>query len=253
MSETDDTTPEPDPRLPLAPLDDARLARALTLQQIGKGVVDDLPTADEYEPIEGALQMVRLAEKLAEQAVIIRREQGASWTDIGKEAGISRQAAHDRWGTAVETWVALGRHRQAAPDLLVDQLDSWYADIDPERPDAISSGLPSLHDPAARRAAQDQRDEAQRLHAELNTYPEQESDAFNRAFQATGTPEHPARRREWAAVHLEHAALLDRLAQVEPLAATEHRRRARTQRSLADEIAAKATDRTTTTENEPAA
>ncbi|WP_031057836.1 hypothetical protein [Streptomyces sp. NRRL F-5702] len=133
------------------------------------------------------------------------------------------------------------------------QLDSWYAGIDPERPEAVSSGLPSLHDPAARRAAQDQRDEARRLHAELNTYPEQEKEAFNASIGSTGTPEHAARRREWAAVHPEHAALLDRLAQVEPLAATEHRRRAHTQRSLADEIAAKATDRTPTTENEPAA
>ncbi|MFC9803339.1 hypothetical protein ACFWGE_21330 [Streptomyces bacillaris] len=253
MSETDDTTPERDPRLPLAPLDDIRLARAMTLQRIGTIVLNDLPTAEEYDPVGGALELARLADKLTEQAVVIRREQGASWTDIGKEAGISRQAAHDRWGSAVETWVALGQHREGAPDFTVAQLDSWYADIDPERPDAVSSGLPSLHDPAARRAAQDQREEAQRLHAELNTYPEQEREAFNRVFQATGTSEHPARRREWAAVHLEHAALLDRLAQVEPLAATEHRRRARTQRSLADEIAAKATDRATITENEPAA
>ncbi|WP_433407063.1 hypothetical protein [Streptomyces sp. CA-146814] len=252
MSETDDTTPERDPRLPLVPLDDARLARAMTLQQIGTIVLNDLPTTDEYDPVGGALNLARLAEKLTEQAVIIRREQGASWTEIGKEAGVSRQAAHDRWGSAVETWVALGQYREGAPDFTVAQLDSWYADIDPERPDAVSSGLPSLHDPAARRAAQDQRDEARRLHTELNTYPELEKEAFNQSFGATGTPEHPARRREWAAVHLEHAALLDRLAQVEPLAATEHRRRARTQRSLADEIAAESTG-TTTTQAEPAA
>ncbi|WP_327332957.1 hypothetical protein [Streptomyces anulatus] len=253
MSETDDTTPEPDRRLPLVPLDDARLARALTLQQAATDILADLPIADEYDPVGGALNLARLAEKLTEQAVIIRREQGVSWADIGKEAGVSRQAAHDRWGSAVEAWVMLSRHRQEAPDLTVAQLDSWYAGIDPERPDAVSSGLPSLHDPAARRAAQDQREEALRLHAELNSYPEQESDAFNRAFQATGTPEHAARRREWAAVHLEHAALLDRLAQVEPLAATEHRRRARTQRSIADGIAAESTGRTTTADAEPAA
>ncbi|MGW6588368.1 hypothetical protein [Streptomyces globisporus] len=253
MSETDDTTPERDPRLPLAPLDDIRLSRAMTLQRIGTIVLNDLPTADEYDPVGGALELARLAEKLTEQAAIIRREQGASWTEIGKEAGVSRQAAHDRWGSAVETWVAHRRYREGAPDFTVAQLDSWYADIDPERPDAVSSGLPSLHDPAARRAAQDQREEAKRLHAELNTYPEQEKEAFNRSIGATGTPEHPARRREWAAVHLEHAALLDRLAQIEPLAATEHRRRARTQRSLADEIAAESTGTTTTAEAEPAA
>ncbi|UZI34032.1 hypothetical protein [Streptomyces sp. VB1] len=253
MSETDDTTPEPDRRLPLVPLDDARLARALTLQQIGTVVLNDLPIADEYDPVGGAINLARLAEKLTEQTVIIRREQGASWTEIGKEMGVSRQAAHDRWGSVVEAWVMLSRHRQEAPDLTVSQLDSWYADIDPERPDAVSSGLPSLHDPAARRAAQDQRQEALRLHAELNSYSALEKEAFNQSIEATGTPEYPARRREWAAIHLEHAALLDRLAAAEPLVATEHRRRARTQRSLADGIAAESTGRTTTAEAEPAA
>ncbi|MFY0516028.1 hypothetical protein ACOMD4_37435 [Streptomyces anulatus] len=248
MPETDDTTPEPDRRLPLVPLDDARLARALTLQQAATDILADLPIADEYDPVGGALNLARLAEKLTGQAVIIRREQGASWTEIGKEFGVSRQAAHERWGSAVEAWVMLSRHRQEAPDLTVAQLDSWYADIDPERQDAVSSGLPSLHDPAARRAAQDQREEALRLHAELNSYSALEKEAFNRSIEATGTPEHAARRREWTAIHLEHAALLDRLAEAEPLVATEHRRRARFQRSLADEIAAGATGRTTTAE-----
>ncbi|MFF3730868.1 hypothetical protein ACFYXM_11230 [Streptomyces sp. NPDC002476] len=252
MTETDDTAPEPDRQLPLVPLDDIRLARALTLQQIGTAVLDDLPTTEEYDPVGNALNLLRLAEKLTEQAVIIRREQGASWTEIGDEAGMSRQAAHDRWSAAVASWVELGRHRQGAPDHTVYELDGWYASIVPDRPDAVSSGLPSLHDPAARRAAQEQREEAKRLHAELDTFPELDRDAFNRSIEATGTPEHAARRREWAAVHLEHAAVLDRLAAAEPLVATEHRRRARQRRSIAEDIVTESTGKPAS-QTEPAA
>ncbi|MFF4179514.1 hypothetical protein [Streptomyces sp. NPDC001750] len=141
-------------------------------------------------------------------------------------------------GRRIEGWVMRDRHRQGASDLSAYQLDSWYVEINPERPDTVSSGLPSLHDHAARQQAQDRREEARRLHAELDSYPALEKEAFNRAFEATGTPERPARMREWAAVHLGKAAVLDRLAEVEPLAATEHRRHTGRQRALAQGIAA---------------
>ncbi|MFF3127732.1 hypothetical protein ACFVRD_36810 [Streptomyces sp. NPDC057908] len=245
MSETDNTSSEPGRQLPLTPIDEARLARAVTLQQIGAAVLTDLPTADEtYDPLHAALDIARHAERLVQQAVILKREQGASWAAIGKEAGISRQAAHERWGSAVDSWVMLGRHRATGPDYTVEQLDEWYADLDSSRQHAVSSGLSSLNDEAARRTAQDQRAEVLRLHAELSTYPEMGREAFNRAIEATGTDEHPARRREWAAVHLAHAAILDRLAVLEPVAAEQHRRRAGIQRGLANDVAA---DKTPTT------
>lgn len=237
MSETD-TTPEPDRHLPLTPLDEARVARAELLQRIANAALDDLPVADEHDPVGGALNLLRLAEELTARAVILRREQGASWKEIGQEAGITRQAAWEKWGDAVEGWAMIDRHRQDGSHLAAHQLDCWYAEIDPERPDAVSSGLPSLHDRAARAAAQNRREEARRLHAELDSYPELEKNAFNRTFEALGTPEHPARRMEWAAVHLGKAAVLDRLAEAEPLAAATHRLYAGRHRTLAQDIAA---------------
>lgn len=38
-----------------------------------------------------------LVEQLESQAVLIAREQGSSWTDVGAALGISRQAAWERF------------------------------------------------------------------------------------------------------------------------------------------------------------
>ena len=61
----------------------------------------------------------------------------------------------------------------------------------------------------------------------------------DRVLFLTGTDEHPACQREWAAIHLSHAAIQDRLAVLEPLAADTHRRRAANQRSIANDLLAR--------------
>jgi hypothetical protein len=78
-------------------------------------------------------------EDLVAEAVVSAKRNGATWHDIGKEAGISRQAAHKRWGQLVteapvnfdavtaEEWEALSDaniRRSAAFDRLAEAGDS---------------------------------------------------------------------------------------------------------------------------------
>lgn len=41
---------------------------------------------------------VRRSEARLDEAVAVAREAGATWTQIGTATGMSRQAAHERWG-----------------------------------------------------------------------------------------------------------------------------------------------------------
>lgn len=46
----------------------------------------------------GAATEVRSATQRLEDAVLAARAAGASWAQIGEASGMSRQAAHERWG-----------------------------------------------------------------------------------------------------------------------------------------------------------
>ncbi|MFJ7004243.1 hypothetical protein ACIQWY_30060 [Streptomyces albidoflavus] len=192
---------------------------------------------DDDTLIMDAVELARLAEKQLEQAVIQRREQGDSWSAIADLAGVNRETARTRWGPAVERWMWAGRVRSASPDQMAALLDMWFAEHLPSTR-AVSSRLPSLTDPAARHAAASDRAEAAELTMKLAEHPERTKEAFNACVAAIGSAEHAERRRQWAALHLEAAHWYERLAALEPPRAVEHRRRAATQRTHAQDIAA---------------
>jgi hypothetical protein len=57
--------------------------------------------AGPYEKLAAVSQTAAAAHKARRQlddAVSAAREAGASWADIGRAVGISRQSAHERWG-----------------------------------------------------------------------------------------------------------------------------------------------------------
>lgn len=70
-----------------------------------------------------SLEYDQAGQRLTE-AVVLARDAGASWADIGRAAGVSRQSAHERWAAAHERWAAAaapGRPTGRALAELVEQ------------------------------------------------------------------------------------------------------------------------------------
>ncbi|MCQ8194645.1 hypothetical protein [Streptomyces rugosispiralis] len=230
----------------LAPADEAMLARAQTLREITDAALRDVaqlyPADDHGSVLRDALFLQGLAERLVDQAVVAERERGASWTDIGHAASSSRQSAHERWNTTVGAWVLMQRRRTgigrgpADPATHACDLDEWYEDLVGEQR-AVSTLLSSLGDEAARAEGETRRAEARHLHDRAEELRKEIDAAYSAAMAATGTPAAREKREMWAAKHLARAAIYERLATVEEPLAPEHRRRAATQRSLAQDIA----------------
>lgn len=57
---------------------------------------------DPLELLRWARWLVIEAHQLEEAAVIDARRDGVSWSDIGATHGVTRQAAHDRWGAVAK-------------------------------------------------------------------------------------------------------------------------------------------------------
>ncbi|MER5312332.1 hypothetical protein ABT034_31650 [Streptomyces sp. NPDC002773] len=230
----------------LAPADEAMLARAQTLREITDAALRDVaqlyPADDHGSLLRDALFIHGLTERLVDQAVVAERERGASWTDIGYAASSSRQAAHERWTNDVGAWVLMERRRTGIGNGPADAatharyLDDWYADLVGEQ-EAVSSLLPSLADETARAEGDARRVEARQLHDRAEELRKEIDTAYNESMAATGTPAAKERREVWAAKHLARAEVYERLAVVEEPVAPEHRRRAATQRTLAQDIA----------------
>lgn len=110
------------------------------------------------EFVEDALRLVGLAADVLERAVVLERERGASWVEIGERLEVSKQAAQQKYGPALERWraaldeplVPRGRINDCClpdgaddPDSWVRKLDGWVdrhkADDDAKR--SVSGGL----------------------------------------------------------------------------------------------------------------
>ena len=53
---------------------------------------------DALQVLERSSADIRAAQLRLEEAVLAARAAGASWAQIGDATGMSRQAAHERWG-----------------------------------------------------------------------------------------------------------------------------------------------------------
>ncbi|MEV5203230.1 hypothetical protein [Streptomyces sp. NPDC053720] len=235
-------TPEM-PRV-LSPRDEARVRFALQAERLGAEAFDLLPvdpSAARGERLRRALDMKRLADILVQRAVVAEREEGATWTQLADVAGISKQAAHERWAGDVTTWATTGRS-VFSPDSensalkTARRLDEVYADQNPEHPaDAVSSGLDAVRFPGAIAAEAARRERAAGLHARLAPLNDQLGTAYAEWTLLNDGGARPKARAavltRLAALNEEVAALHEELTGAEPELADEHRSSAERARS----------------------
>lgn len=226
-------TPEM-PRV-LSPRDEARVRFALQAERLGEGALDLLPVdpaAPRGERLRRALQLKDLVDNLVERAVVAEREEGTTWTQLADAAGISKQAAHERWAGDVAAWAANGRtvFPPGGSSALeaARRLDRVHADRHPDHPqDAVSSGLDAVRFPGAVAAEAARRERAAGLHARLVPLTGQLSDAYAEWRLLTDGGARPEARAavltRLAALNEEIAALYEELTGAEPELADEHR------------------------------
>jgi hypothetical protein len=87
----------------------ARVAFSLACQELSHLARAFVSTAsDGYaQPggyVEEGARIVSQAQHVLELSVLLERERGTSWEDIGEALGISKQAAHERFAAAFERW-----------------------------------------------------------------------------------------------------------------------------------------------------
>lgn len=244
-----DETNEPDERArppALTPVDEAMLARVQTLRDLTEAALRDVdvayPIDDPGGLLRDALFVQRIADRLVDQAVIVERERGSSWSAIGNAAGISKQTAHERWNTKVGAWVMMGRQRNgfvgghADPAEHARSLDAWLAGLTGEAPGCISRLLTSLHDEAVRQEANDRRAEVKCLEQRAEELRVECEAAYTAVMEAVGTDTAEEKCAVWAARHFARAEVFERLAAIEEPAAADRRRRAAEQRDIAEGI-----------------
>lgn len=233
---------------PLTPLDEAYVAHADALLRLAHRALADFPLKPRIAHeiggnLRDALELRRLADEMVAKAVVVERERGASWTEIGQAAEISKQSAHERWNHAVYAWTVLDRQHSSMHGSTVAArgMDAWYADLNAvygREQYAITAGLAS-NDPrniVEQQAADTNRTAARKLHQREEELRRKNTDAYEEAFAAIGTHSHAIARQHWADTHVERADAYDQLAEAEPTMADEHRRAAAKQRAIADEI-----------------
>jgi len=89
----------------------ARLALCQAARQLAEQAGALVPTTGDghRQPgawVQEAAQLAEGAREVLERAVIVERERGASWEDIGAALKTSRQAAHERFSEAEREWTA---------------------------------------------------------------------------------------------------------------------------------------------------
>lgn len=146
----------------------ARLAFSAAAAQLADRARSRVPTNDDGglrpgELVEGARSLLVAAADLVEKAIIFERERGTSWAELGEVLDISKQAAQQRHGQALEDWregvnhaltVSEGRLVFAhvpgeggeAPAEVAERLDAWCLQYTgrhnkPHGPTPVSAGL----------------------------------------------------------------------------------------------------------------
>ncbi|MDN3262883.1 hypothetical protein QWJ26_24365 [Streptomyces sp. CSDS2] len=230
----------------LSPRDEARVRFALQAERISDEALDLLPI-DPAAPRGGrlrrALALKELTDTLINRAVIAEREEGTTWAQLADAAGITKQAAHERWARAVTAWARTGR-TVYPPDSAYTaleaarRLDRVHADRHPDHPqDAVSSGLDAVRFPGAVAAEAARRERAAALYARiepLDARLARLSDEWRLLTEGGARPEaRAAVLTSQAALEEETAALYEELTAAEPELADEHRESAERARSNA--------------------
>ncbi|MGW4362527.1 hypothetical protein ACWEKU_27615 [Streptomyces californicus] len=90
----------PDGPRVLSPRDEARVLFAFEVERLRKEALALLPVdpaAPRGERLRRTLALKQMVDELVEHAVVAEREEGTTWSQVAAAAGISKQAAHERW------------------------------------------------------------------------------------------------------------------------------------------------------------
>lgn len=232
----DSMTETPPAPTVLSPRDEARVSLAFVAEKLGElayALMPVRPDAPRGERLRQALALKDDLDNVISRAVIVEREEGTTWAQLADAAGISKQAAHERWAGAVSAWAANGRTalNGSFPTLdAVARLDKVYARLHPDHPDdAVSSGLDAVRFPGAEAAENARRARAAALHERLNTLGGRINELATEFRTLTDTSAPASVRAEvlraQAALQEEAAALYEELTGAEPELADEHRAR----------------------------
>jgi hypothetical protein len=87
----------------------ARLAFSAAAAQLADHARGRVPTYDDSglrpgELLDEARSLVVAAQELLEKAIVFERERGTSWAELGEVLGVSKQAAQQQHGQAVDDW-----------------------------------------------------------------------------------------------------------------------------------------------------
>ncbi|MFE2684492.1 hypothetical protein [Streptomyces mirabilis] len=234
-----DTAPDR-PEL-LSPRDEAHVAYGLRARALGDLAYDLLAHPDDDsnaavppgERVRRALALRARLDLLIAQAGVADREDGATWTEIGAAAGITRQAAQERWAPHVAAWAAAGRRAVASQHGLnalgaARGLDVAYARFASDRPaDAFSRALDAVRFPGAEATERARRERAVTVRARLAGLADAETrrqDHLHRLARDGAEPaERAAALRNLADLREERAERHDELAGLEPDHADSHR------------------------------
>ncbi|MFF8293652.1 hypothetical protein ACF068_31210 [Streptomyces sp. NPDC016309] len=242
-----DTTDMPETPRVLSPRDEARVRFAMDAERVARQTLDLLPIDPDAPPgerLRRTLALKELMDQLVEHAVIAEREEGTTWAQLATAAGISKQAAHERWAGAVTAWASGGR-TLFPPDSeystlkTARRLDQVHADRHPDHPkDAVSSGLDAVRFPGAVAAEAARRERAQGLHHRLALLRDRLTVLHDEQRLLTEGDARPEARAavltRLADAEQEVADLYDELTGAEPELADDHR--ARAERSRANTV-----------------
>ncbi|MGI5484866.1 hypothetical protein [Streptomyces lavendofoliae] len=231
-----DTTDMPKIPRVLSPRDEARVRFAADAERVARQTLDLLPIdpdAPRGERLRRTLVLKELMDQLVEHAVIAEREEGTTWAQLATAAGISKQAAHERWAGAVNAWASNGRTLfppDSEPSTLetARRLDRVHTNRHPDHPkDAVSSGLDAVRFPGAVAAEAARRERAKGLHARLALLRDQLTGLHNEQRVLTEGDARPEARAavltRLADVEQQAADLYDELTGAEPELADDHR------------------------------
>ncbi|MEU2380328.1 hypothetical protein [Streptomyces misionensis] len=246
MTDTASTEPEPTREaLHLSPRDEARLRLAMDLDLLVDNADHGIPVRPETAPgdlLRHALGLQSRVNRLVESAVVAERERGTTWDQIGEAAGITRQAAHERWRGAVRAWATTGRtclppsvsHSSLEYATMVDES---YAQRHPDEPRAVSGGLDANRFPGSREYEHSLRSPGAALHArlaDLATQFREVSDEYHRLVQLDDHGPLAENRDRAAEIEEERARVFDQLVTSEPSLADDHRAEADYHRNAAE-------------------
>jgi hypothetical protein len=232
-----DTAPDR-PEL-LSPRDEAHVSyglRAKTLGDLAYSLLahpTDGPGAPPGTRIRRALALRERLDALIAQAGVADREDGATWTQIGAAAGITRQAAAERWAPHAAAWAAAGRravteHRDMSALEAATILNRSYARLADDRPaDAFSRALDAVRFPGAEAAERARHERAVTVRARLAalaaTEQRRQDDLHRLARDVAAPADRAAVLRHLAELREESAERHDELAGLEPDHTDTHR------------------------------